>query len=657
MAKSIYDRLKESLQATFENKNNIVDSIAVTSKASNPSVQNLINLFNNMMKDKDVMLKSFNKLMEERAAIYETTIDLFYANYHYYNIETTLNSLLAYFKLMEIFKSSEFSSYSDRFMALVDFGLPIEGANLNDINYIQNFYKNKFENISQLFSFIGDFTFEEDLKLDGIIIESESYTDHPEYYLLYILGYLGNLDINNYSNDFRSLLASIRSSNGRFTDGLFDRLNIYLKNIKDNIETFLLVENNRKENNANYSENYISTIIEKYKTYLANLLNNVSITNNNIEEIKASGMFDLIFFSIKEIKNEIEKVGKDAINSLKIVNQFIENHALFIEFPENITNKFKVSLLGLSKLKPENSASAITSFSIPTDFVFISLPDSTDFSSFKEKFFVLSDKLISFYEPYLIWLLYFGYYGGKYNLNCAQEYMNYALINLYDKSLIEETVSSTFISNRDMEETLLTLYNLKIKENIDSETILSGIKVIFPELSVIDLLSFSDILSDITISRSSFEELTTGTIFEFNQALRFFVLKAFLKNKKDLNKKLDLLIDVFNNGRNLLGDLTKIGKLRENSLKTIYLETIIRILLTDILEFLENNETLIISARTKAKIDDYLNGIIVGERTIDEYNAELANSYLTTWNYLYSTEVNLLEEMFDSGSAFRTILI
>lgn len=682
MAKTVYDKLKESLNSTLSNKT-LIEELAVESNQNNPEVRNLAKLFSDVLTDRDAMFSAFSELTNMRLKIYETTIDIFYANFYYYNIKEELKVLSAYLNLFEIFKSSVFTEYLNRMLSLLNNGLDTIDEYRTLFDSLQNYFKEKFDYVANLFANEGEeYSFNETEKLlylNGTTPLDETDSSKPHYYLLYLLGYLGNIsttDSDFSESKISSIVSLFQSANRRFIDeNLPNEIKVIITNIKNNLNSFLLVESTRKENNAFYTEEYISLVLEKFNTYSANFEANIGVFEKTIEEIKSSGAIELIFLSIQDTKDEIDKVSDEALLSIKLIDRFLESHALFLELPEDTKKIFEKSLTVFETVgKPaESSIVNIDASNIKNDFVFINVPvevgEVSFFKELKNKLYPNTenpyDRIITMDNPFIFWFFCYGYYGKKYNLASANEYLTYILLKCYDNCIFStkiNTFKEDFKVRRNKEELLVTCYNLSVEEYIDKESIISGIKILFPALSIIDLLNFSSLLDILDIEEDSISKVEfenpylEGPLKEFNDTVRFFILKVFLKEKKFLDEKLSKLIDVFNDGRNIETDpdkaLNYIEGLRDNSFKTIYLEMIIRILLEDILEFLEDRETLILSTATREKISSYLNN-----SDIDTYNDYLAGEYLTIWKDFYSTDSDTKDKMFEEGSKILDILV
>jgi hypothetical protein len=465
----------------------------------------------------------------------------------------------------------------------------------------------------------------------------------PEYYLLFALYILASSTGDDLNFSRISAYASyLTTNNTNMTRIIFGNAESYIRGIKDYLQSFMYIEDYRRKNDTSYSDLYTKEIYETMGGYNELLDFAGSITNQTIEAIKENGTYNTMMLEMTNIQNLILSLMYEIIDSIEVMDNFIESYSAFLRLPIQLAGNFSTTIFSTLQELDNNLPDNL-------DFNFKSYISSVAFPIYNWiNDIVNSNGPVIFKDNYLLVLLYIGQFlrsslsGDFQNFR----YSNYAIYKILSKGNIKNKTGNIIsdyledsqgLSLRSKEKALADIYGIKISSNPNNDMISSTLKIIIPELTGIDILSFSKIFKYQPDLDSDWFE--NPEFSDLNKLIYITVFKSLMRSKKDLNRKLNMIFQT----RSGIHESLYIG----DNFKDIYVENVIKRVIKKILE----------------KVDETL---IENRNLILEYSASVSdtsnirfvalNNYKKIWQAFYSEDTDLFETMLTDNGELKQFL-
>lgn len=640
MSESNYENLQNRIIETSKSSELISTDIRFEDlEESNPDFVEMNTLFNNIIDKRRVLFDSFKDLLNTRLEIYQTLLSVYLGAYYHENIKLDLAITRIWLELLNVYNSSEFSNTINTFLTFFTSNPdPLEWGSLEEdqFNSFRRVFLERYNLIKELFIENGVYDTIQWYDTNGLTGEDEKSnfieytkggesvefenlerTERNELYMLYTLAFLANIKTNSEGfslSKVEELLNNIISSSNTLVKEVFEEVNFFLNNVRNNLKSFLFSEDTRLELDPEYSRRFSEDLYSKINDYSILLESFSSINEKTIEELKEDGIYDAIFFQSVEIEGELMILKDEILRSIKASDRTLNSYLVFLELPED--NKDKLSntvdeiMTELLNLTGE-------------DFEFIPVNNGyPNYSSVKNWIEKATD-WVPFKDYYKLLLIYIGSVL-KDNTNVdTKEFLNYGLLSLWENENIKKTViydGNTFEQIPNIDETIDIIeirknerelakdYGIKIKYNINEDIISANLKIILPEIKIIDNLNLSELLT-IDWDSSWYTQAE-----ELNETIYFLILKSILKNKNNLEKIIE-------------GCVLTFTQAKEYNFKNVYIELIIRKVLNKLKEYSENNNLDFSTI--------FSNLDLLEDETI---LFDILNKYITVWNIFYNPE-------------------
>jgi len=470
-----------------------------------------------------------------------------------------------------------------------------------------------------------------------IIESSIDDPENPEYFLLFSLWFMGFTDKNSPEFNFSRITVYsnyLTTSNENMTNIIFNSATKYIKSIKDYLQSFLYIEDYRKKNDNTYFDKYIKNIYEKFEAYNELLNFSTSVTSKTIEDIKENGIYNTIILEMTNLESLIKTLMDEIIDSLKEINPFIESYSPFLKLPIEKMSSLENTLFNiLPKMNLDISSEL--------DFTYINYLKIVPFSigDWITRIVNKDAGLIIYKDYYTLVLLYVGLFlRSNFSVNYQNlKYSNYALNKLLNSRNIANEVgniNNAFLDIESGEDTvkkieknLAASHALKVLKNPNNEMISSTLKLVIPELSILDNLDFSSLFE----LETDLTSLNWFTALEgLNKVLYITILKSMLKNKKNIKKKLLSILTMRKNRTGL-------------NLKDIYIENVLKKVIGDILS----------KTGLDPSEDDFVN--------LNQYSTsfifDILNDYKLVWQTFYKDDQDFFETMLKNNGNLKEALL
>jgi len=620
-----YDRIRKSSEFV----RSVINNTYSANQKTDPSFDNsrLATIFNSLISSRETMISSFKVLSLRRTDLFSTLISAYYDSFYSRIIKLNGGFIFSLFAIIDIVGTEEFIRNFEKLIFLKQNDEINSNVKSLDLNYEQSLYfEEKFQEISNL-SFPESTIFFEEveeewvLKKDNLVVSNQDIEENQIYGILYILGLLKNAYSETISSD--NLIAR-KENFTRRTDGYIETVikgisALYLPEIRNAIESKKYIDAYRKNEDSTYTDKYTLELDNLFSEINEVLVSFTDLSIEKIAALKQSGIYQKLPALINDIDESIRSLLDDILESIYVIDPFIENYSPFIEPPRNETAKFQSGTRIIEEARQAISP-IFESFVDPFGGTLV----SKSFSQWLKE--VLDGEKING-NIFQLFTLYVGINMKAYvDEDFGKKLSEHSFVNLFRKNLIDPSLLEDDFKNKKETERALAVDNqIRVVQRPQNDMIPYSLKLNFPDLEILDYMSFS-------------EMLTIGSPAEttFRKNVRLLIIESLAKDKENINRSILKVMEIIRDSA------------KEN-LKTLYVEICLKEALQSIHDFVEslaNNET-IISSTVMDELENFL--------AETSQTTTIISNYLSVWNSFYSQEVDIIDLAVKAGD-FKDIL-
>jgi hypothetical protein len=634
--KRIYELLKSNLIQTNKVINSsLKEGVQLTEQEL--FVKDLNTSFNEIMDNRKEALVSFDTLLLKKSSIFQNLLSAISAEFYSTKINNNTIQIMNILDLLSIINSEVTQDNIRKYLNIL-------GTNLNSIStevYEKQTLISYFDNqLTQLISFIKPSIIKADIGTDTFIELGVTEEEYKILFLFYKLSLSSTITQNDYSEV--TLIADElfypRGAGSKFIFSFYNRLNKLMKQVIDYSKSFEVIEEYRKIKDPAYSDDYIRDIkgfFDELATELVKISDVFSITS---EQAEMQGVYNTINTINLNIRNSVENFMDEFLDSVKLIDNYIENYFPFINPMSLITDIFSGSI----KVLEDITINTISELDfLPNDFNerFTPLYDS---GPTIERFSLWIKSASAFInaEVYDLFIMYAALQikkiesavsTGKLDANIIKRMTNYAFLSMSKRNEIPvENINNTFRNVVEKEKNLEINYKIKVAENVNDDMIPSTLKILLPGLEAIDFIDFNNYLKN--------EDAEN-----FEKTIIFFIIEEMSKRKKNINNIIRNAVNVFTQNKiNFKTVFTEyaIRKALEKLIRYLSDETNPLVEYDNLTGEISNNQT-VLDASTIFLLDSFVSGNTFSKTITDQIIAD----YKVVWNFFYSSSTPTLIDL------------
>lgn len=349
-----------------------------------------------------------------------------------------------------------------------------------------------------------------------------------------------------------------------FNNGLMQVVSIGGNHAIDCLRSWQYIHHARQNIDNEFNAEYLNDIVSQIDDVCDAIATLVSM---NIDEISN---YDTLTSNRVALKNKLEKIltniddiKTESFDTIKLINTEKENYEVIFKFNKKYGNIIEEGLRVIdnilrSEIRPsdqtidadvtigdlmedETAAATFngTKFIYPIQYEQLQRTDGAFWSFYEwENMLVkkigirdqISNLCLTYLSTYVVDLIPKGY--SRHNPVLYPEITKYAVTNVLNKKMMQNEQSSEAIKSIQKYETLKTdiielkrSYGVEVNEDFDSERIMTSLKMLLPDLEVLDYIKFKDAIKNVYQNSSN---------TNFDKFLKFVCYKALLKQKSQL---------------------------------------------------------------------------------------------------------------------------
>jgi hypothetical protein len=623
---STYNELKLILLEAAKASKRPVQEILDTGLA-NPDAVELNNLFQVLLNERKEVFEKFRVLFEERQHLFQSLLNLTTASFYVRSINPEISNVYKVFQFLEVLGSPVFENN------LLNFISVMRQPNVDDefLAKATTYFNENLDFLADLYKFAErGYVFvnesgENMVKFNSIKISEYSSPEVLMFYMLNILSGLTEVNVESLMTEIETFPSFIRNMRSKVFNS-DSELNSSLRKIVDLLDSFLFIQNKRLQDDNQYFADYSQEIDNSISSIVLFIEGTLSGLNfETIEFLKEGNRMIELNLLYTDLKETFSSLVKNILETIKSLSFIIESYYPYFAINEDFVKQFFQSITDFEDMSFEEEINL--AIEEGTDFNIVFSPEfmkrfSTFYSDIRDR----EEPLIQD-DIYNLFLLYSGIIIKEDGFQVGDELVGYSLSSLLRKNLINRNdVSDVIIDIENKAMELAINHSIVVSEIIDNERISSSLKVISREFEKLDLLLFRDLL----------ESQTDDFINDFDKRLYFFILSELLSNKRDLNKNIQLLVKVFEKSK--------------NNFKMIYLEKIIRRVISKMLSI---NGQL---GDLQTVLDDKTLESMRSLENSAQENNELLESYKEVWQFYYNNSESIIQRILKADSELRAYL-
>jgi uncharacterized repeat protein (TIGR02543 family) len=592
----------------------------------NNEIIELTTAFSRIIEARETSFDSFDKLFKKRLEVYDTMFSSFYMSYFSNILFINAGFISNLFRLLDIAGTQDFfnnfleaiylkenNPTSQRLIGLSDY-FSIKFSELSLEIYPDNSLEFK----------LGD---QRGLYLDNVLITQSQNEENKVFEMLYLLGALSNIKDNSFIDEISNYYEYLSDNDTNFNKVIKDRIFDRLKTISDAVKSNKYMDVYREEKDPAYKKTYIQDILTLFDELSEVIVNFSDLSPENITLIKQSGIYEKLFSLIVDIDGKINSLISSAFESIKVMEEVLENYSIFVRIPsvENLSLKNSIKIA-------EDSYKDFDKYSNNIESVFFFNPFSGILTLTDWIIDITKDKNLNG-NINILMLLYIGANLKEFSsADLSKSILEYSFVNLTRKKLIvDEYMSNEFKLVKRKEEELISNNKIRVRQRPQDDLIGFAYKSILPTLEILDYMSFEEVFVRAVSNIAPFE---SSEETDFRLQLKLLIIEAILKDRKNINGNILKLID-------------SVSDMPKENLKTLYLEICFREAIESFVSYLEplaevsNFSNSIINQDTYKKMEDY-----VYDPSNEIYNGikSVIVKYIDVWEFLYSKDIDLVEK-------------
>lgn len=403
------------------------------------------------------------------------------------------------------------------------------------------------------------------LEAERIKLISEKIDD-PHRYVYYLEKLVEYNTGTSFYSDKAECLFKMGEGITSFNNGLMQVVNTGGNHAIDCLRSWQYIHQARQNIDKDFNPEYLNDIESQMNDVCDNIL---TLSSMNIDEISS---YNTLVDNRVKLKNSLEKmltsiddIKLESFDTIKLINGEKENYEVLFKFNKKYGSLIEEGLMVIdsilrSEIRPsdqtidaevtigdlmedENAAATFngTKFIYPIQYDQMQRTDGSFWAFYEwENMLVkkiglrdqISNLCLTYLSTYITDLIPRGY--AKYVPTVYPEIAKYAVTNVLDKKMMQNERSATAIESiqkyenlkNDIKE-LKRTYGIEVNEDFDSERIMTSLKILLPELEVLDFIKFEDTLKNVYDDKTSLNA-------DFDRFLKFVCYKALLKQKKQL---------------------------------------------------------------------------------------------------------------------------
>jgi uncharacterized repeat protein (TIGR02543 family) len=596
----------------------------------NSDVIKLTTAFSRIIEARETSFDSFDKLFKKRLEVYDTMFSLFYMSYFSNILFVNAGLISNLFKLLDITGTQEF--FNNFLEALY---LKQNNPTSQRLIGLSDYFSIKFSELSleiypdSLVEFkLND---QRGLYVDNVLISQSQKEEDKIFEMLYFLGALSNIKDNNFIDEVSNYYEYLIDNETNFNKVIKDRISYRLTIIDSAIKSNKYMDTYREEKDPAYKKTYIQDILTLFDELSEVIVNFSDLGLENLTTVKQSGIYGKLFSLIVDIDGKVNSSISSTFESIKVIEEILENYSIFVRLPSvensNLLNSIKTA---------EDSHKDFDKYSnvIETKFFFNPFSSILTLTDWVKE--ITKDKNLNGNINVLM-LLYIGANLKEFSsADLSKSISEYAFVNLTRKKLIVEGdkgyLSDEFILKKRKEQELIVVNKIRVKERPQDDLIGFAYKSILPSLEILDYMSFEEVFVRNNPNSSPFN-FESSKETDFRLQLKLLIIEAILKDRKNINNNISKLID-------------SVSDMPKENLKTLYLEICFREAIGSFVSYLEplaevsNFSNSIINEDTYNKMNDYSYD---PDNTIYNEIKSVINKYIEVWEFLYSTDIDLVD--------------
>jgi hypothetical protein len=636
--KKIYEELKYSLVQTNKKLNNFYQQ--QTSLTEQDSFTRFLNVrFNDVLAKRGDFLATLQSLQTRKLELFQNLVAILSLEFYSVKINNNSHAILNIFDIFSIVNSALVKSNIAEYMKLL--GLNLSGTS-TEASEKENFRKYFDAKLTELIKLIKSTIEKDSIRTSTHLTLGITEEEYKILYLFYKL----STSVVSAENDYAEItrltdeIFYLNGAKSVFFYSFYVRLDTLIKNSLDSIRSFLSVEEYRKNNTPNYSDAYIKDILTFSREFNTKLEEISDIFNVNFEEIEFQGIYEKIKTINVNIRDSIENFLSEFTDSVILLDNYIENYSPFANLPIGQQNVLAESLNVLEELATLNTVELNLPFQFNQKFFSLYSSD-TNIKTFSEWTSSAEEYFSS--DIYTMFMLYFVSQikqlektttTTKIDVNIIKRMINYNVLSMVKDSSIPINYITDGIDGMrvimEKEKNLETNYSLKVFSDVNNDLVPSTLKILLPKMESLDYITFKEYL-----------DVTSGlNVQEFEDRIVFLILEEIARKKKDINR--------------VLGALTEVFSQNKVNFKTLFVESAVRKALKKVLDYIKedlttyNNSTgeiilneTVLESSTIFLLDSFVSGNALSESVMNSILAD----YRAVWNFYYNNSYETLIDL------------
>jgi DNA mismatch repair ATPase MutL len=176
-----------------------------------------------------------------------------------------------------------------------------------------------------------------------------------------------------------------------------------------------------------------------------------------------------------------------------------------------------------------------------------------------------------------------------------------------------------FKAKKEIERRLAIDNNIRVVQRPQNDVIPYSLKLNFPDLEVLDYMSFSEIFS-----------IGSAAETAFRKQVKLLMIESLVKDKQNVNRSILRVIEIIKDSA-------------KDNLKTLYIEICLRESMQSIYDFVNGlsvNDTIISNA-----VREQLGRFLAETSPV----GTIISNYLSVWNSFYSQEIDIIDVAVKAG--------